>query len=890
MEGEPIASSPLVARGNTGDFAVGSNVMVKLTPRNRRSHPRQLVCAVLLGGLCLVLFYRQAAAGAISRGRVGNAEIVFDAGEGLGGLEATVNGVTFRPLAGAAALGRDGEPTASIPLTVDATVADGVLRLTITAPKGEARGIDPGLVEGLGEWRRLDLSRYAQHYGQVWWPKTVYSVEGDFWFTAHWVMEQSDGTTWKATNQSNRGSGPFPAALEVEYSPDTRGDYLPIHEVLELRFSSHLWDVVPKLRQKPSEYREFLAGSLFVDLWRGDDVSEMMHFLRVLKAIGRGRLSYNTILQNWGAGGFDALLPDSIWLPEYPPNPAVGTVAELRELCELGKSMGRFGFRTNYVSLQEGSPSFRRKLARYAVEADGKPRSWTRPADWLAVARRGDTEIQKEFAPNASFTDQITSGAAPWSWHDYAAEGGTRSMRRTLDHQKALARLIKGIHRGPLGSESLIDQHLLGEFIDTGDFGISNAHRRLVSPEYKLRRLHGLTGFHGMGLVYRFFESPPFKDFHAGVLPFMDDPMLLDDYRACEILFGNGGYVCYGYGNWTYFLTECLLVGNLQKHYSARSVREVYYWHDGEWVSLEDFVRKGNVPNIIPWLPQTEAYGRIRVDYENGLRIVVNRLDEEFMVAGAGENGVLLPRSGWVAWRDAPALIAFSAFWPGTRHRVDYLQDEEAELEYLDPRGRRLRGVSNISLWDGGEIVVSAEPDRNIVTVDGESIELSPPPVAPRKTLDFEFDEGVGGWRLTRGIVRGEARRGLLHLAVVAPDVYIFSPPLEVDGDKISAIEIRMKITGDNVKSDGLYFTTREYSNVAGDKRVGFAVEADGRFHNYQVNVGGHAKWRGQTITGLRLDPISGSTNAKIEIDYIRGIAEISVPTQEAPRKEEKRR
>lgn len=341
---------------------------------------------------------------------------------------------------------------------------------------------------------------------------------------------------------------------------------------------------------------------------------------------------------------------------------------------------------------------------------------------------------------------------------------------------------------------------------------------------------------------------------------------------ACEILFGNGAYVCYGYANWTYFLTECLLVANLQKHYSAQAVCEVYYRHDEEWISLEDFVRKGNVPNIIPWLPQTEAYGQIRVDYENGLTIVVNRLNEELMVADAGENGVLLPRSGWVAWRDAPALIAFSAYWPGTRHRVDYLRDEQADLTYLDPRGRQLREVSTITLWDGGKIVVSAEPGRNVVTVDGKSLELNLPPPPPQRTLNFEFDEGLQGWRLARGILRGETRRGCLHLDVVAPDVYMFSPPLCVDGDTISAIRIRMRITGDKVKSDGLFFTTREFSNIAGDKRVGFAVKPDGRFHEYEVNVGGHAKWRGQTVTGLRLDPISGSANAEVEIDYIRGV------------------
>ncbi len=128
------------------------------------------------------------------------------------------------------------------------------------------------------------------------------------------------------------------------------------------------------------------------------------------------------------------------------------------------------------------------------MDVEGKPRPWTRCADWLPVAKRAEAEIRDVFAPDAGFTDQMTSGAAPWSWHDYAAEGGSRSMRGTLAFQQALARLIKRMNPGPLGSESLIDQHLLGEFFDTGDYAIQNGHNRLFSPEYKLRRLHLLSG------------------------------------------------------------------------------------------------------------------------------------------------------------------------------------------------------------------------------------------------------------------------------------------------------------------------------------------------------------------------------------------------------------
>lgn len=837
-----------------------------IIPRNRSQ--RWAYIAVMFV-LSVGLFCPCSLAKSITVGRAGNAIVAFDRQEGLGGIQITVNGVCFRPLAGAAAIGADGKPDSSIPLTVDAQVTGDVLRLTITSSHGQARGIDPGLVQGLGEWRRLDLSRYAGPYGQTWWPKTTFSVKGDFWFTAHWVMEESDGTDWKAPNQSNRGSTPFPAALQVHYSPDTEGDYLPIREVLELRFASRLWDVVPPVRQQPSEYREFLARSVFVDLWGGQPVSQLEHFLKVLEAISQGTLSYYIILQNWETGGWDSLLPDSMWLPEYPPNPSVGTVQELRELCDLGKSMGRFGFRTNYRILRDCSPSFRRDMAHYAVESDRTRRPLLRCADWLPVARRGDTEIHRQFAPTAAFTDQMTSGAAPWNWHDYAASGGSRSMRSTLDHQKALAELIKDIHGGPLSSETLIDQHLLGEFVDTGDFGIQNGHGRLFSPEYKLRRLHRLSGFHGVGLMYRFYEMPPFESFRRGTTTFRNDPVQLDDYRACQILFGNGGYVCHDFANWRYYLTECLLIGNLQKHYCGQPVREVRYWHQGRWVTLDDYVRQGSVPNIVPWLAQTDSYGRVRIEYRNGLTAVVNRLADVFTVADAG---VVLPRFGWVAWMGDDSLLAFSAYWPGTQHRVDYLRDDRAKVQYLDPRDRETLGVSTITMWKNGQIVISADPDRNRLVVDGRTLQLDLPTPPPRKSPNSSFQKGLDGWRPIRGILRAETRGGNLVLNVIAPDAFIHSPLLALGPNSTSAIDIRMRIQGTEVASGGLYFATGEAPSFAPDKLVTIKVIPDGQFHTYRVNVGSHPKWRGQTITGLRLDPARGTSDAEISIEYIRTV------------------
>jgi len=802
-------------------------------------------------------------------GAIGDARVVLDASQGLDGLQVTVNGVRFRPLAGAGAIGADGKVDPAIPLTIETAIEGSVLRLAITSASSEARGVDPGHVEGLGEWRRLDLSRYSEPYGQAWWPKTTYSVEGDFWFTAHWVMEESDGTDWAARDQANSGTGPFPAALAVEYAPDTAGKCLPIHEVLELRLSRKLWDVVPLPKQQPSEYRDFLTQAVFIDLWGGQPAEELRHFLEVMQALSRGRVRFYAILQNWEVAGWDALLPDSMWLPDYPPNPSVGTVDELRDLCAFGKTLGRFGFRTNYRILRGNAPSLARGLAHHAVDREGKPLDYVRPADWLPVATRAEAEIHDAFAPNASFTDQMTSGAAPWSWHDYAAEGGSRSMRQTLHHQQALARLIKDTQGGPLSSETLIDQHLLGEFVDTGDFGVMDGHHRLFSPEYKLRRLQHLSGFHGMGLMYRFYEMPPFPQFHSGTATFNSDPAQLDDYRACEVLHGNGGYVCGGFANWRYYLTEVLLIGNLQRHYSGQPVSEVRYWQGDQWQTLEELVRTGVVPAVLPWDPQTQAFARVWIEYANGVQAMVNRSDEPLDVG----DGIVLPRSGWVVFRPDGSLSAFSAYWPGTQHRVDYLRDDGAGLKYLDPRGEEIEGVREITLWEDGRAVLTADPDRNLLTADGREMPLDPPAPLALTEVDFGFGTGLEGWRPVRGFLSAEVHEGVLDLRVIAEDPFLTSPRLNVPADQTPAIELRMRVTGGpNPNAGGLFFTTEEAPSWSAERRVGFGVQADGDWHTYRVPMADHAHWRGATITGLRLDPIESGSNALIEIDSVRGV------------------
>ena len=624
-------------------------------------------------------------------------------------------------------------------LTVDRAPDDGVnrgaLRICVRTETTEVAAVRAGTVKTAKNWRRFCVERYAEAYAQPFWPRTAFFVDDNLFLSAKWRLDGSAGTRWSEDcDQRFHGSGDFEAAPAVLYEANVEGERSAVAETLTLRVGTDLWETVGRSTQRRSEYFDELKNAVYLDFW-GGTAKEAQAFITKMSNLTGGRVPFLTVFQNWEAGGWDALLPDSIRLPDFPPNPAIGTVEELASLAKTGKDCGRFALRTNYMFLRENSPSCREGAARFAVDAAGKPRWHIRLADVGPILERQEAEIAELFAPNANFSDQLTSGAAPWAYLDFAADAGTPcQIGAILTKEREIARRLKAAQRGPLGSESLMDEHLLGEFVDFGDYGIYDGFRRALTPEFKLRRLNKLTAFHGVGLMYRFFELPPFPNFCALKRDYATEDAFRDDYRAVEILFGNGGYVFYEPTGlkrtpWNYFATEIALVGTLQRRYVGEEVAAVEYWDAGTWRTLPELLERGVEPTVASWNPQPTALRCVKVVYRNGLRVLVNRLDEAFdattlapelaevdfggrspvdfstqtartvqtaqitqaaketQIGEVGENAsfgkdaqkrLILPKSGWVAWTADGAALAFSGVLAESQAEKE-AQTEETE-------------------------------------------------------------------------------------------------------------------------------------------------------------------------------------------------------------------
>ncbi len=157
------------------------------------------------------------------------------------------------------------------------------------------------------------------------------------------------------------------------------------------------------------------------------------------------------------------------------------------------------------------------------------------------------------------------------------------------------------------------------------------------------------------------------------------------------------------------------------------------------------------------------------------------------------------------------------------------------------------------------------------IRVEGAAFRSTPrlPQLAER--IAFEFAETPEGWLPVHDVDELTVRDGLLTGRITGGDPYLARIMLRVRGDDSPVIAIRMRATGGR---GGQWFWMTEASPAfTEDKSIRLNVQPDGDFHEYRLEVGKHAAWAGQTITGLRIDPSDGAPSGELAIDYVRGVS-----------------
>jgi hypothetical protein len=147
----------------------------------------------------------------------------------------------------------------------------------------------------------------------------------------------------------------------------------------------------------------------------------------------------------------------------------------------------------------------------------------------------------------------------------------------------------------------------------------------------------------------------------------------------------------------------------LQEQYLSAAVREVAYWCEEGWVDLGQALMRH--------LDMTSA--QLRIEYENGLTIWVNRHPRAEWSVRAGGDTYLLPPAGWLGWNAEPRLLTYSALAPGGRADV-MLCDA---YRFFNARSSVARRIEGITTDGAGAIVRSGVPDRwDLFLVGGRTL------------------------------------------------------------------------------------------------------------------------------------------------------------------------
>ena len=189
------------------------------------------------------------------------------------------------------------------------------------------------------------------------------------------------------------------------------------------------------------------------------------------------------------------------------------------------------------------------------------------------------------------------------------------------------------------------------------------------------------------------------------------------------------------------------------------------------------------------------------------------------------------------------------------------------EVERLTPESRAE------SCWKYSQahraLVVWLASDAE-VTVEVRGVQRANIPAFPRvmTQIRFEFEEDTEGWEAANDLEPLQVRHGSLLTRSTGGDPYMVRPLCRLDGDTIRSIRIRLRGTGG--RGGQFYWTTLRSPGFDESKVIQFELPLDGEWHEVVLPVGEHPLWRGQTITGIRLDPGSAA-NTEVEIDWIRG-------------------
>jgi hypothetical protein len=488
------------------------------------------------------------------------------------------------------------------------------------------------------------------------------------------------------------------------YIPSTSGKIGEIRETVYVSAAADPLAVLPLLPQSASSHRPLLSHRLLLDLHSREpyaaDRARLEQFWRY------GLRDIALVIRDWRHFGDHRRLPS-----HYPANPERGNNEEFRRLVDTAEQQGWLvALAEEYAAITEDGAYWDAQAVARDSEGAFRPGArpqWAIAADKMqSFARLEATQIRRNYRPNASFLGIHTAVHPATTLHqvDCQENSAAVTVSDALAWTKQLFRSMREMHEGPVlgeGGEGVerFDTYYAG-YVDAVERSVDEGRVTSLLPDYELIRVKPLLVGYGVGRYGRFFGS------NGGTTPI--DPMQVDwdSYRATTIAFGHGGYLSTGdlggqtgvggspLGRIDQAFTEYFLLRGLQEEYLSSEVQLVEYWDGKVWLDLARFLLGGgDVQNV-----------RLRISYENGLTVWVNRHQRSEWSVSAHGSAYLLPPNGWLALNPGTGLVSYSALVPGGRADVARC----ATYRFLNARSNVARRIEGITT-DGAAAIVRGQ-------------------------------------------------------------------------------------------------------------------------------------------------------------------------------------
>lgn len=563
------------------------------------------------------------------------------------------------------------------------------------------------------------------------------------------------------------------------YRPAAGSTARVIRDTYYVTISRDPLEPLPALRRAPAAYRATLATRFVVDLFSRARYADDERAVRMLARYGLEDVVL--IYRNWQLHPYREREPHF-----YPANPERGTAEEFRSLLRAADQAGWIvALREEFASLAHGSPYWNDAAAAHWWDGTLRLNNSGTPAlgseHMEAVARLEATQIVRNYAPTAVFVGVHTAWNPEGALRQVDDSEGTTGEADAIVRTAELLEYLRETHAGPVLGAAGEGVHrfdtLCAGAADGVVRGVEGGLRGPLVVDYDLEEVHPLMVGIGAG-SYRQFAGQRGRE---AVDP---ERLNLEAYRATTLALGHAGYIgTYevrqphgeegvppGFGGAAareYYLTRAV-----QELYLESRVQEVHYAEGEAWYRLAEALRQG----------LDLANARVRVRYERGLEVWVNRAREGDWEVDSAEGRFVLPPNGFLVLSAVPRLLAYSALLEGERTAFCRC----ARYTFLEARGGQLRRIGEFQTDGGAALLrseVSGRPDvlllgaQALVVGDeeyhlsergdarlthrsGREVEVTVLETASGRPANFSWPAFSAGWRGNRFEVAAWERGG----------------------------------------------------------------------------------------------------------------------------------